>query len=341
MKQKNILHLLSSNKYSGAENVACTIIKNTKENSYYCSPNGPIKENLEEKGITYIPLKSFTKKSLKKVIKDYHIDIIHAHDLKASFLASLINGNIKKISHLHCNYDLYHTNNLYSLIYKHISKKFNKIIMVSDEIYNEAVFKDYIADRAIILRNVVDPKEITKLSKDFETKKYDLIFVARVIEVKRPLFFIDLVKDLKQENKNIKAAILGQGDLYDECKKHIKDNDLEENIDLLGFKNNPFPYVKNSKIEVLPSKYEGLPMSTIESLILNVPVVNSGAGGLKKLCIDHPELVCETKEEYLTIIKKLLTTKQEEKTKICQDILKKNNDTKTYFKEIEKIYKEL
>ena len=47
MKQKNILHLLSSNKYSGAENVACTIIKNTKENIYYCSPNGPIKENLE------------------------------------------------------------------------------------------------------------------------------------------------------------------------------------------------------------------------------------------------------------------------------------------------------
>ena len=56
--KKNILHLLASNSYSGAENVVCTIIDNFNEyNMYYCSPDGPIKKTLEDRNIKFIPLK--------------------------------------------------------------------------------------------------------------------------------------------------------------------------------------------------------------------------------------------------------------------------------------------
>ena len=52
----NILYLLASNSYSGAENVVCTIINNLdeKHNAYYCSPKGPIEKTLKEKNIKYI-----------------------------------------------------------------------------------------------------------------------------------------------------------------------------------------------------------------------------------------------------------------------------------------------
>ena len=53
-----ILHILSSNKYSGAENVACQIIALFREEDdvAYCSPDGQIADALKERNIKFIPL---------------------------------------------------------------------------------------------------------------------------------------------------------------------------------------------------------------------------------------------------------------------------------------------
>src|SRR5574344_1972542 len=103
MGNLRVLHLLSSNKYSGAENVVCTIIKafENEIDMCYCSPDGPISDILKDKNIYYIPLEKFNRKSLKKVIKEYNPDIIHAHDYRASLLVTMSGVKVKIISHLH------------------------------------------------------------------------------------------------------------------------------------------------------------------------------------------------------------------------------------------------
>lgn len=337
-KKKIVLHLLASNEWSGAENVACTIIKNTKEKSYYCCPNGPIKNNLKNKNIDYIPLKRLSVLELNKIIKKYNIDIVHAHDFKASFIASLLDKNVKKISHIHCNPDFIKKWNIYTLIYSKAQKKFYKIFVVSNKILDNSIFKDKIIEKTIVLDNVVDPNEIIELSNKFPTKKYDLIFVGRLIDIKRPLLFIDIVKNLKKQNPDIRACMLGQGNLYEKCKEKIINEKLTNNIDLIGFQDNPFPYVKNSKVEVLTSMHEGLPMTIIEALILNVPVVNSGVDGLKILFKNHKQYICNDINQYVNCINKLLTANKKDIEKDCKDISKNYSDIKKYSKIIETIY---
>ena len=105
-KMKKVLHLLSTDRFSGAENVVCTIIDNMKQDFdfAYCSRKGTIEISLKKRKIKYYGLENFNKKSLKKIINDYKPDIIHAHDYRASLLASItFNGKI--ISHLHINAD--------------------------------------------------------------------------------------------------------------------------------------------------------------------------------------------------------------------------------------------
>ena len=91
-KEKNpikVLHLLSSNKFSGAENVVCNIIeKNYKYEMFYCSLKGPIEEILINKNINFLPIKNINPISLFKICKKNNISIIHAHDYKASFCFS-------------------------------------------------------------------------------------------------------------------------------------------------------------------------------------------------------------------------------------------------------------
>ena len=78
-KKKTVLHILASNKFSGAENVACTIIENMNEdyNMIYCCPHGPIDETLIKKRIRQAPLNKFNIKNIKKTINNYHPYIIH------------------------------------------------------------------------------------------------------------------------------------------------------------------------------------------------------------------------------------------------------------------------
>ena len=99
-----ILHLLCSNQFSGAENVACTIMKQmTYIESIYCSPDGPIRKALSRQGLTFVPIASVSPKNVKRILKEQKPDLIHAHDMRASLIASLVCGSIPLISHIHSN----------------------------------------------------------------------------------------------------------------------------------------------------------------------------------------------------------------------------------------------
>ena len=82
-----VLHVLKSNRYSGAENIAITICANMqKYMCAYTSPIGPIDEKLKEQNIKYYPMKKFCVMELKRVVKEFEPDVIHAHDFSASVI---------------------------------------------------------------------------------------------------------------------------------------------------------------------------------------------------------------------------------------------------------------
>lgn len=339
MKKKKILHVLPSNSFSGAENVVCTIIKNATEyDMYYCCPRGEIEEILKEKGIKYIPIDKLTPKNIKKVCKSEKIDILHAHDLKASFCCALSGFKGKIISQLHTNWDFNSSWNIYTITYYILMKKFYKIIVVSKEIVETSIFSKKYPHKFNVITNVVDKDEVIKKSKQFKTDKYDIIYVGRISKVKQPHIIIEITKQLKKNFPNIRTCIIGCGELEDECKSLIEKYDLKKNIDMLGFKKNPFPYINNSKVALLPSKHEGLPMSVIECMILDVPVINSGVDGLSTLFKNNKEFICNNIEDYCATILKILNgdTSYEKK---CKNIIKDAINMKDYIAKISDVYK--
>ena len=322
--KKKVLHLLVTNKFSGAENVACSIIENAsdKYDMYYCCPRGDIENILKERNIKYIPLKRLSLFEIKKILKNNHFDIIHAHDYKASFLIGLTKFNGKKISQLHCNYDFCSHWNIYTIAYYLVMKKFSKIIAVSKEIVNEAIYARNNKDLFVVIDNVIDSKRVIEKSLEFKPKKYDLIFIGRLTKIKRPEMVIEITKKLKESGLDIKTCIIGEGELEGKCKELVIKYNLEDNIDILGFQKNPFPYMANSKIGLLPSLHEGLPMSVIEALILGVPVLNGGVDGLGILFKNNREFICNSVDEYCDMIKKILNGKVNLNKK-CNSIFEK------------------
>ena len=284
--KKKILHLLATNSFSGAENVVCTIIKNM-ENDYdmaYCSPNGSIKDKMVEENINYIPINKLSYWGLRNVIKSYNPDIIHAHDNKATIYSSFFYKKCKIISHIHGNNIIMKTKNLKTILFNFCSKKISKFIWVSDSSLDNYYYKNNVKHKSIILYNVIDDKRIIEKSNEYKIKKYyDLIFLGRLSYPKNPERLIEIIKLIKTQDKNISLAIVGDGIERRKIENLVKNYDLEGNIKFYGFKKNPYPILRNSKILVMTSIYEGTPMCALEAQALGKPIIATPVDGLKKL----------------------------------------------------------
>jgi len=77
----------------------------------------------------------------------------------------------------------------------------------------------------------------------------------------------------KLASKEIHLVILGEGVLIESLKICARNNNVISKVHFLGFKNNPFKYIKHAKYLVMSSRYEGFGMVLIEALACETPVV--------------------------------------------------------------------
>lgn len=288
--KKKILHLLASNKFSGAENVACEIIQHTPSeyNSMYCSPPGDINDVLKSKNITKIDILSLSKAELRRVVKNHNPDTIHAHDFRASILASKFHRRAKIISHIHQKPEwLNKPFDIRSVVYRTRVRNIDLVLLVTHAVKNTMLFRKISSNKLTVLHNFIDKNKIVKLSKSVKTKRYDIAFCGRLEDIKQPLDFIKIVEEVKKYNSKVKAVIVGDGSLRNACNEHIEKHDLTKSITMTGFVNNPYPYIKNSKYLVITSKNEGFGLVAAEATMLNTAVVSYLIPAISELLGDN------------------------------------------------------
>lgn len=336
---KRIMHLLSSNIYSGAENVACNIIKelNSKYDICYCSPKGNVSEKLKDYSIKYIGIKRMSYHEIKKAVDDFKPDIIHAHDNKATVFASFFYKKCKIISHIHGNNKIMNTKNIKSMIFNYISHNISKFIWVSNSAFNDYYYSDKIKDKSLILYNVIDDSEIYKKVKDYKvTKDYDLIYLGRLGYPKNPVRLLQIIEIIKSKNKNIRLAIVGDGEERVNLEKIVAEKKLEKNVEFFGYQKNPFPILFKSKIMIMTSLYEGTPMCALEAQALGKPIVATPVDGLKDIIKNgYNGYLVSDNNEFAEKINKLL------KMDLSENVLKsfkEKNNIKKYIDTIEKLY---
>lgn len=322
-----IIHLLASNQYSGAENVCMNLIRILSEDPsndvYYCSTDGPIKDILNKKHINYIPLKKFTLANVRKIIKELNPDVIHAHDIRASVYAAMGCQGKPVISHVHGKFYDMSVVSPKSLLYKIFSKRFKYVFYVSKSILDEFKYKEILLKKGVFLPNRLNPSEVQeRASKANVEKKYDVIYLGRLVEVKNPMRFLTLVKRMKEVYPEIKCCMIGAGSEMEHCQKFIQEEDLP--VDLLGFQAEPLGYLANSKVLMMTSVAEGLPMVALEAMALGKPIVTTPVDGLKEVIKNGVNgYISSDDEELITVCLHLLQN-ADAYEKISQNI--KNGD---------------
>lgn len=287
-----VMHVLNSRIYSGAEKVVCQIINAFRDvegmEMVYCSPDSDIvRQMLIEQDVTFLPMETMSRKELGRVIAEQKPDLIHAHDMRASFFSALCCGNIPLVSHIHNN--AYDARGLSpkTIAYLLAGFKAKHILWVSNSSFEGYAFHKLFAKKSSVLYNIIDTEQIfAKKAQDENTYAYDLIYVGRLTFQKDPQRLMRLCARLKESKPDLNVAIVGTGELEAEVKALCRELNIQDNVHFLGFQSNPIKMVHDAKAMVLTSRWEGTPMCALEAMALGTPVVSTPSDGMKDLIDD-------------------------------------------------------
>jgi glycosyltransferase involved in cell wall biosynthesis len=193
------------------------------------------------------------------------------------YLAKLLSRSSAKLITSHHNY--YNNNSdagiRHKFIIKYIYPLCNNVIAVSSGISLMLIKQFKLKeDKVTTIYNPVDINHIIHLSKE-ETSIFNdyILYVGRLRKVKNLPLLLNAFKIFNQNHSNIELLIIGDGDIKEDLQKLILELELQNVVHLIGIRSNPFPYIKNAKIVVLPSLSEALPTILIESLVLGKTIV--------------------------------------------------------------------
>ncbi|WP_294708678.1 glycosyltransferase [uncultured Fusobacterium sp.] len=196
-------------------------------------------------------------------------------------------------------------------------EKYNYIMTIND-VMKKGYEKNLKDPKILKINNFMNFDKILEKSNE-KVEEYGeyIISVGSLTENKNHILLIEAFGELKKE-KNIKEKliIIGDGKEKEKLKERIDGLNLNEDILLLGQKQNPYKYMKNSKLYVSVSKNEGLPLTSIEAMILQkmiIAVENNGTRELLDKNSIYGKLIKNNKEELKEKLYYYLINNQERK----------------------------
>ncbi len=221
-------------------------------------------------------------KAIRRIIQKEKPDAVHSHFYSNNgiYLKQAYSEKVPvRISH--CHQARPDGLSIGKSIAKRISKRMADKYSTHKFACSDAARKFFYGDSGEVIYNAVDYGrfQITQ-SRDelinkygFDSGKQYFIFVGRYSEQKNIGFLLRICRNLK-ENKNIAFLLVGYGDLQDKTEKYVKLN-LLDNVKLLPPDSNVAELLSVSHALLLPSLFEGLPITLIEAQAVGIKCLAS------------------------------------------------------------------
>lgn len=304
MSLNKVLHIVATGRLSGAEKVVSDICTNLsgefrplvvcagEELSDYYRDKGIQSEIIDISKLNILEINK-----LKKLIKKENIDLIHAHDVKASIAAYLAGNSLKipVISHIHVTYLWMKNLSPLKFIDRYFRNKYSVSLACSEmvrDFYLENNNKVQ-QSKILFLDNAFNFNEFSKISpRDTKEFKKELNFdedifiygfLGRLLEVKGADLMIDSFYEIQKKLDNVILLIVGDGPERDKLQSQVNEYGITDKVVFTGYKKNVYDYMNIFDCFILPSIREGLPIAVLEAMAMRKPVITTPVAGLKKL----------------------------------------------------------
>jgi glycosyltransferase involved in cell wall biosynthesis len=169
---------------------------------------------------------------------------------------------------------------LWDFVYRRLYRHADTIICLSDSMKRDLAEHFLVPPGKMVrIYNPVDIELIKRsahaTANPYGTPGPNLVAVGRLRKEKGVDLLVDAMQAVVQKIPGAHLTILGEGPDATALKQQAHKLSLDGKIEFRGFVQNPWVYVRNADLFVLPSRAEGLPNALLEALALGTPAVAS------------------------------------------------------------------
>lgn len=170
---------------------------------------------------------------------------------------------------------------------------FDKLVAVSNGVKNIlANLSDALVPKLTVIPNMVDVEQICTLGASGANPYNDdgalkFVTVGRIVIEKHIENVVEAAVRLRADGRlNFKWYVVGDGELYNDIAKRIREANIEEQVILCGRQANPYPYIKYADMMVHTSHIESQGLVIQEAMALGTPCVVTRSVGPSEFIID-------------------------------------------------------
>lgn len=296
-----IVQVLGIMNYGGAENFIMNVYRNIDRSKVqfdfvvHTSETGAFDSEIESLGgkIYHCPKFSWKnyflyKKWWKTFFKEHSsYKVIHSHIRStASIILKIAKKNhLATVVHSHSTSNGKGFSSFVKRVLQSKITKYSDMCFACSQKAGEWLFgeKEIKKDNYYVIKNGIDlqkydyNEEVRKRIREtlnINDEKV-VIHVGRFHPVKNHKFIINLFSKILQKDKSFKLVLVGDGDLRSEIESMINEYGISNNVILVGNVSNVNEYLMAADYFILPSLWEGLPVTVIEAQAAGLPCLIS------------------------------------------------------------------
>lgn len=311
MSAPHILQVITRSDWGGAPRVVESLATNIGEGTAVaCGPGGRLIDRLEDAGVPVHvqphlrsaphPRDALAYRDLRALVADGEFDVVHAHSTKAGALARIaaFREGVPTVFTVH-GWGFYNTeyDALRPVLVRGerlLARRTDGIVCVSENDRRQGQDAGILSDGdGTVIHNGIPPldhgPDRTRLREVFGIDPSTPIIgaVARLAVQKNPVGILSTAKELADRGHKVATVLIGSGPLAERCHQFKETHDLER-VYMPGFRDDALELLPDFDVFLLPSRFEGFPLTVLECLHAGVPVVAHDVGGVGE-AIDHGE----------------------------------------------------
>ena len=269
-----------------------------------------ITKSLENRGIRVIYL---DKKpgidfsifySIYRLIKKEKPDVVHTHlNVVKYVMPSAICLGVKCCVHTVHNIADKEQGKLDRRITKFFAKRFKLKLVGITPIIKESIIKEYELDESKVpmVYNGRDLGQfLPKTDYNSAEDEVKVLHVGRFTKQKNHEMLLNAFKNALKENARLRLYLIGDGELIQPMKEFATRIGITDHVCFLGIRNDVNDLMVDADIFVLPSIYEGMPITLIEAMSCGLPIVATRVGGVPDMLSEDNAILINTDENELS-----------------------------------------
>ena len=299
-KKCKVLMVVNGMAMGGIENFLMNIVRNIDYSKFYVeflycdTKDGYFDGELAELGIKYTKVTSRSTnlkkhlKELKAFFKANTFDAVHINYSNALCItvarAAKKAGIRNIIVHSHNSKSNSKVEKIHNII-KHFLPVYANKFCACSQVAAEWMFSKKICNsgRVQIIKNAIDVEKFQfkhtyrdEIKKEFGIENKIVIgHIGRFIEQKNHKFLVDIFEKYHLKNNDSVLLLLGDGGLLTDTREYVKSKNLEGSVIFAGVRNDVPKFLSAMDCFVMPSIFEGLPVTLVEAQASGLKILSS------------------------------------------------------------------